>query len=300
MKLDMRRALALVAILGVLVTACGGGGRAEPEESPEQTTAAEDPASGEETSPAESEQAGNVEEFCDTAVEAIAVVGTGPEVDFETAAPEEIEEAMAAYAEQANPLLDDLTAAAPDEISADIETIVGLVRQSLEGGEPPFEEPEFVEADTALDEYMLSECGYSALDVQGQDYAYEGVPESLEAGTYGVTFTNAGAEVHEMIMFRLAEDAGSLEEVMALPEDQIEGQVTFVTGAFAPPGEADVTFIALEEPGRYGLVCFLPQGTTSLEQLEEEPPPGESPAPDASPPGPPHFTLGMAQELTVE
>jgi hypothetical protein len=51
---------------------------------------------------------------------------------------------MAAFAEQANPLLDDMTAAAPEEISADVETIVGLVRQSLEGGEAPFEEPEFI------------------------------------------------------------------------------------------------------------------------------------------------------------
>lgn len=291
---DIRRPLAVLTVLGLLLAGCGGGGGEE--------AASEEPATEQETTAAEeaTSEVASTEQFCETTVDAIAAFSTGPDVDFETAAPEEIEEAMAAFAERTSPVLDDLEAAAPEEIGGDVETIVGLARQALEGDDSVFESPEFVEADSALDEYMLSECGYSSLDVQGMDYAYEGVPETLEAGTYGITFENAGAEVHEMVMFRLAEDAGTVEELLELPDDQLEQQLTFVTAAFAPPNEQDVTFVRLEEPGRYALVCFIPQGTTSLEQLEEEPPPGETPAPDASPPAPPHVALGMSQELTVE
>jgi hypothetical protein len=294
------RALGILMIVGLLLSGCGGGQAAD-----EETGAASDPAATSEedaASPAESEQTGDVEEFCNTAVEAIAVVGAGPEVDFETASPEQIEEALAAFAEQATPLLEDLQALAPEEISGDVDTLVTLVNESLEGGEPPFEEPEFIEADTALDEYMLAECGFSDLEVAGVDYAYEGLADTIETGTYGLTFSNEGGEVHEFFLFRLSEDAASLEELLALPEDDpsLQEQLTFVSAAFAPPGERDVTFLEIADPGRYAAVCFITQGTTSLEQLEEEPPPGESPAPDASPPGPPHFTLGMSQEFTVE
>lgn len=293
-----RRALVVIAVFGLLLAGCGGGDQAETEEATTaETEAAEEP-TPEET--AATEQAGNVEEFCDTTVSTIAVVSTGPEVDFETAAPEEIEEALAAFAEQTTPLLDDLEASAPEEISADVEQISGLIRQALEGDDTIFEQPEFIEADAAIDEYMLAECGFSELDVQGVDYGYEGVPETLEPGTYSVSFSNVGAEVHEMLLFRLAEDAGSVEEVLQLPEEELFAQLNIVGGAFAEPGQTDVNFLTIDEPGRYGLVCFLPQGTTSLEQLEEQPPPGESPAADAPTPGPPHASLGMVAELTVE
>ena len=53
--------------------------------------------------------------------------------------------------------------------------------------------------------------------------------------------------------------------------------------ARSPPGESDTTFMELE-PGRYAAVCFIPQGTTQ----------------DTEGSGPPHHTLGMLGELTVE
>ena len=53
--------------------------------------------------------------------------------------------------------------------------------------------------------------------------------------------------------------------------------------AFAAPDESDTTFMRLEA-GRYGGACFIPQGTTH----------------DTEGSGPPHFTLGMFAEFTVE
>ena len=49
-----------------------------------------------------------------------------------------------------------------------------------------------------MDEYMLAECGYEQLEATGVDYEYEGIPDSIPAGTVAVTFHNEGEEMHEI------------------------------------------------------------------------------------------------------
>jgi len=133
------------------------------------------------------------------------------------------------------------------------------------------------------------------ITVQGVDYAFAGIPDDVPAGT-SLGFRNAGNEVHEMIVFRLNDDVTqSLPELLALPQEEAMKLVTQVGVAFAGPGEDAEDVVTVEEPGTYGMACFIPLGTRELPQES----PGASAA--ASPPagGPPHFVIGMLKAFTV-
>jgi hypothetical protein len=88
---------------------------------------------------------------------------------------------------------------------------------------------------------------------------------------------------------RRASVAESLEELLALPEEEAMTKATEAGAAFAAPGTIGTGTADLSEPGRYGIVCFIPVGATpDVLQSGEEPE------------GPPHFTEGMFAEITVE
>lgn len=229
------------------------------------------------------------EAFCQAAIATQGELTTGPEVDFETATGDEIAAAMAEYGERLLPTLDELASSVPDEVADDVDALTDVLRESLESGAEPFNEPEFVEADRNLDTYMIDNCGYDVVAVEAVDYRFENVPDSVAAGTVGFEFRNNGTEVHEMILFRIADGVDlSVEELLELPEDEVESMVEFRGAAFAASGEEDVAFAELE-PGRHVILCFIPTGTTSMDMLEGETPPE----------GPPHFTQGMVHEFEV-
>jgi hypothetical protein len=75
----------------------------------------------------------------------------------------------------------------------------------------------------------------------------------------------------------------SLDELFALPEDEVMGKITPVNAAFAMPGDTDTGSWNLTSPGNYAVVCFVPVG--SVAETEGD--------------GPPHFTEGMIHEFTV-
>ncbi|MGH9110702.1 MAG: hypothetical protein ACRDZN_00110 [Acidimicrobiales bacterium] len=130
-----------------------------------------------------------------------------------------------------------------------------------------------------IDEFALGDCGYDTVDVSGVDYAFEGIPETTPAGTTGFRFTNDGTEPHEMVIFRVNDGVtGSLEELLAAPEEDAGQNLTFAGAAFAEPGQWGATFADLE-PGRYAAVCFVPVGGAED--------------------GPPHFMQGMSGEFEV-
>jgi hypothetical protein len=224
-------------------------------------------------------------EFCEIAVDTEAAVISGPPIDFETATPEEIQAALEEYGAQLEPQLVELEEAAPEDVSDDVTTLTGTFRESLASGDDTaFEQPEFIEADNGIDEYMLAECGYEQLEATGVNYEYEGLPDTVPAGVVAVTFSNEGDELHEIGLARINDDVTQpVEALLALPEEQILTMIEFKGAAFAAPGETDTTFVRLE-PGRYGAACMIPQGTTH----------------DTEGTGPPHFTLGMFAEFTVE
>lgn len=224
-------------------------------------------------------------EFCEASVEVEAAFGMGPAVDFETAPPDEIQAALEEFGGTVEPLLARAEETAPEEVADDVSTAAGLAREALSTGDPAvLDGAEYQEADAAIDEYMLGECGFEQLESTGVDYEYEGIPDSIDAGTVAVTFHNEGEEMHEIGLARINDDVTMpLEELLALPEEQAMTMVTFTGAAFAEPGASDTTFLQLE-PGRYAAVCFVPEGTTH----------------DTEGSGPPHFTLGMVAEFTAE
>jgi len=255
-------------VLAATMVGCGSDGDSGDSGSDASTSAAAAPA-----------------EFCETAVDAEAAVISGPPIDFETATPEEISAALEEYGTQLEPQLADLEESAPEEISGDVTTLTGQIREVLSTGDDSlFESAEFTDADAAIDEYMLAECGYEQLEATGVDYEYEGLPDTIQSGVVAITFHNEGEESHEIGLARVNDDVTmSVEELLQLPEGEADTMIQFAGAAFAEPGESDTTFLRLD-PGRYGAVCFIPEGTTH----------------DAEGAGPPHFTLGMFAEFTAE
>lgn len=229
------------------------------------------------------------EVFCQAVIETQGVLTTGPEVDFETATGDEIATAMEEYGAQLLPMLDQMASSVPDEVADDVDALSNALRDSLESGTEPFSQPAYVEADRNIDAYMIDNCGYDVVTVEGVDYDFEDAPATVEAGTVGFEFQNSGTEVHELILFRIRDDVDlSVEELLELPEEEAETMVEFLGAAFAGPGDEDSMFAELE-PGRHVMLCFIPVGTTSMDMLEGETPPE----------GPPHFTQGMVHEFEV-
>ena len=155
------------------------------------------------------------------------------------------------------------------------------------------------------------------------EYAFEDVPPTIEAGVVGFDLENEGREVHELVLFRINDDVDlTIEELAELPEQESESMVEFITAAFAAPSESDMTFHELR-PGRYGMLCFIPVGTTDMSMLQDEhmgeatgdaaattteatgemtemtEMTGEETTGAAGEMGPPHFTQGMMAEFEV-
>jgi hypothetical protein len=249
-----RAGLAVVAVvaLALIGTACGDD---------DDDTAADDLSGGTETT-ADTAAGGETAAFCDARVGLEqAFAGQPPDVQAITG------------------MLDDLQAAAPTDLAASVEGLSTVLTAAAESGTDPAQDPAFVENLHPVDEFALGECGYDTVDVTGLDYSFEGLPETIEAGTVtALKLTNEGAEPHVIVVFKINEgDDITLDELLALPEDQVAQHATFAFAASAEPGTWGASFVELE-PGRYAAFCPIPVG-------------GES--------GPPHFMEGMADEFQV-
>ena len=187
--------------------------------------------------------------------------------------PEEIEAA-----------LDDAIAAAPAENADTIATL-------KEGAQAQLADPEGDASEETLQAYSSAigwaadSCpGVEVIDVTATEYHYDGVPEALETGYKVINFSNEGTEAHEMFTVRINDGVTeTLEELLALPEEEALTKVTPVNAVFAMPGGSDVVSWNLAEPGNYAAFCFVPVG--SVGETEGD--------------GPPHFTQGMVHEFTV-
>ena len=190
------------------------------------------------------------------------------------------EEDIMAVGEQLSPLSETIAADAPDDVTEAAEEIDAAV-QSLTAGDP-----EAFNADGVGETYgeLLSgatePCGFEQVDVTAVEYTFEGVPESVEAGTVSFALTNEGEEPHEMLIFRKADDVTeSFDEIFSGPQAESEAKVEFSGATFAEAGGQGVALTDLAA-GDYAMVCFVPVGG------------GEE--------GPPHFAEGMVHEFTVE
>lgn len=133
------------------------------------------------------------------------------------------------------------------------------------------------------------------IEVIGTDYAYSEIGATL-TGPVSFTFKNEGQDVHELILIRKNDDVTeTFQELLAMPEEASAEKIGFLGVAIAAPGTTAPETLTADQPGQYLMICFIPQGTSSIPSM----------APDASGPptglgdGPPHFTLGMLREFTI-
>ncbi|CAN5170966.1 hypothetical protein BH20ACT3_BH20ACT3_07160 [soil metagenome] len=285
-----RRQLAAVAILfgctAGMLTACGdddsdtttGAPTTEADagtEAPEADTTTEAaPGTDEGTGTEASSTGGDDTEFC-TAYADVSAAFEGPP-DPETITP----------------LLETLDAEAPEEIADPLGVMTDAIRTALDsGGEDssPFEDPEFVEAQSEVDPYAFENCDYDAkIEVTATEYAFEGIPDEIDAGTVAFLLTNEGNESHEIGLARKKDDVTeSFDELLEMDQEEAETKIDFAGGAFAASNGDQGLAIADLEPGEYIAACFIPVGTSMEGDDMQE---GD---------GPPHFTQGMKAEFTV-
>jgi hypothetical protein len=192
--------------------------------------------------------------------------------------------------------LEALDAAAPDEISDEISLVVTAFREASEAGDPgaAFADPAVEEAFGPIEAYEAQVCGLgddeeeeeaeqdpsvTELDpdaaqvaVTATEYAFDF--DAPSAGPTSFTMTNDGEETHVMLVAKLAEGA-TLEDALASEGDDEFVEEEFESDIAEPGDEAVIT--AELTAGDWVMICYLPNTE-----------------------GQPHFTLGQAEEFTVE
>lgn len=193
--------------------------------------------------------------------------------------------------EAATAALDEIEANMPADVQDAATTVVEGARAQLESQGEDGGGEEFDRALSEVHEWMGENCGYEVLEVTAEDYSFQNLPETVESGTVILHFVNEGTEAHELSLNRINDDVdASVEELIALPEEEAMSKVTPAGGVFATPGGSGWSAAKLE-PGRYAAVCFIPEGATmeNMPALES----GEMEG------GQPHAMLGMTGEITV-
>jgi hypothetical protein len=157
---------------------------------------------------------------------------------------------------------------APPEIASQLQAVVATTRNSIRSGSDPSEDPSFAQNFNALQQYRYNSCGYQQVDVTGIEYEFQGLPKTLPAGNVAIRFTDNGAELHELDVFRV-KGKDSVKKIVGLSEKEQRKKVEEVGGAFATQGQTSYTIVDLSKPGRYGVVCHLPVGSTSEQAAEK-------------------------------
>jgi hypothetical protein len=185
--------------------------------------------------------------------------------------------------------LSQIESTAPPEVAANVQAAAASTRTAIQSRQDPFDDPSFEQNITAIDEYRYNSCGYRQLDVTGVEYAFEGLPKTVQAGTAAIRFTDTGAEFHELAIYRI-KSKDSLKKIVGQSEKEQRKKLEEVGGTFAMQGQTTYTVAELSKPGRYGVVCHLPVGATSIEAAEE----AEKDHPRS------HAQEGMYATITVE
>lgn len=218
--------------------------------------------------------------FCDDYIEVSTLLDFGPD-----------EADPVPWVEEVTAGLEDLKSNAPTEIASAVNGMAdALLAPVADLDEEAFfvvtESASFAEDSAVVDGFIGDECGFATVEVDAIDYAYDADLDAVGGGMTAFDFTNNGTELHEMALIRINDDTTeTIEELLELPEEEVEDKATFRGVAFAAPGDGSTLYADLES-GRYVIICFIPTGATSFEEAE---------AAD----GPPHFIQGMVREFTV-
>jgi uncharacterized cupredoxin-like copper-binding protein len=230
--------------------------------------------------PAAAGQAGDLKEFCRTVVALTQLVTVEGAIPDEDASPK----AIAKFRKRLGKVLDRAGRTAPPEIVDDVSFASELTY--LDPRELPgtlgIEEPV-----QAIKRFVADECGFKTVTATAREYEFHGIPKTLGTGTVVFKLRNEGAEVHEMAFGRIKGDA-SFEALLELPEAErvrLNRIQELGLGALAAPGGSDAALVTFTKPGRYGVACFVPVGTTSVEGDTD---------------GAPHTHEGMFAEFEVK
>ncbi len=256
------------ALLVLGVAACGDDD--DPVATTDPTVAPTEDTTDDTSAPAE----GDTAAFCDGLLEFNGAVNT---IDLgEESTEDDIKTAGQELSDLWTPVVDN----APEDVAEQAAELDGILDQMVGGDGEAFDSEDTFTTYSEIVDGAVSSCEYETVDVTGVDYAFEGVPATLPAGTAAFRFTNGSeSEEHEMIIARKADGVDlTWDEILGMPEDESESLVDFTAAAFAPPGGSSNALGNLE-PGEYVMVCFVPVGGAED--------------------GPPHFAQGRRAEYTV-
>lgn len=133
-----------------------------------------------------------------------------------------------------------------------------------------------------------SDDGGRQVDATAREYAFQGLSSTLEAGDATFSIDNKGIEVHEIRVFKLADDVGTVSSLLGKSQDEALDKMTSVGMASANPGDTE-SFDARLSAGRYAAVCLIPVGH-GMEQMEDT---------VFDPNADTHMRRGMFAEFTV-
>lgn len=195
-----------------------------------------------------------------------------------------------------------VTAACGDDDDADdgpetTSLVVATTTKIVENTESP---ASIGEADTDTKQIV---------EVTATDYRFDGLPASVPVGTQLALQNNSTKEVHEMVIVRIPDEVTeTVGQILALTEEEqqeLVGDIAPSAVIVALPGEAGMAMEGdgtLDEPGRYAVLCFIPEGADPAlvrEAMEGPPPTGDAEGEPDLGDGPPHIMKGMYAEVRV-
>lgn len=177
--------------------------------------------------------------------------------------------------------VDILVAETSDDLEDAAEVYGAAMVAAMNGDESAMDSAEFASAAEDVGTAATQSCDTVAnLDVTGVDFAFDGLPEQVDAGRIGIEFTNGTTtdEEHEMLVLqRIGDSDETVEELLELPEEELFGKVAPMAVTYADAaGDTHHALVDLEA-GDYIAICMIPTA-------------GE---------GPPHALNGMVTEFTV-
>jgi hypothetical protein len=178
------------------------------------------------------------------------------------------------------PLLDQAEQSVPPDIEPEVTPAIAGLRQGLKAA---FEIPTIGEHGHAIDAWAFEHCGYQAVDVGATEYKFSGIPKKLKPGRTMFKLTNDGAEVHEIGVAHIKTKT-PIKKLLA-DEKRADRETKFIGGT-GPVAEGDTSYAYVLLPkGRGAAVCFIPVGTTDVNNIGHA--------------GQPHAAKGMIREFVV-
>lgn len=222
-----------------------------------------------------------------------------PDIPEELPEQEQMRRGQEFFQNEYMPVIKRIQATAPPAAKTAVDEITRFFEEK---GPEAFEDDAIVAVALRANQAAAAACGADDTRVTAVNYAFQGMPATLEPGRRLFRLHNAGTELHEMIFLRKkATTTESFDQILALGaenQEAAEEKVDDAGGLFAFPAAAagpdavDSSTLLNLTPGQYAVVCFIPVGLTpaAAEAAQQT---GQEPE------GPPHFTRGMKTEFTV-